>query len=135
MPAVTYSPTLVTAVLPPRPADPILVAISELLLRDRLINNGYPEQALQTELNRQIPHILWKWYRAAWELNKSEKYLGRIAAIAKEVIGGELLSDQARLAMQKDLAMFSQQEITKRAKLDFSLPGKQQGCKGFEMEK
>ncbi len=45
---------------------------------------------------------LWKWHRAAHELGKSENYLRRIVEVARGVVQGNGLSDQAKAAMQHD---------------------------------
>jgi hypothetical protein len=45
---------------------------------------------------------LWEWHGAAVALGKSEGYLSRITEVAREVVKGEGLSENARVAMQQD---------------------------------
>lgn len=54
---------------------------------DRLIYDKHPKQATRLEKNRTLS-ILWRWYVIAQSLEKTERYLKRIAEVAREVIQG-----------------------------------------------
>lgn len=79
---------------------------------DRLIYDGQPEQARNSQRDKQALSGLWKWHRVAFEMDRSERYLHRIVEVAKSVAAGESLSDQAVAAMKNDLEIFSQVAIS-----------------------
>jgi hypothetical protein len=74
---------------------------------ERLIWDGQPENAPQPERDEQMGE-LWQWHRAAHEVGRAVGYLQRITEVARGVVQGEALSEQARNAMRQDLSAFEQ---------------------------
>ena len=69
---------------------------------ERLLARGQMEQEQLDRGDKQTLQALWKWHRVAREAGKSDKYLSRIAVVAREVVEGKQLSEQAVAAMQQD---------------------------------
>ncbi len=72
---------------------------------ERLVWDGHSEQLVHEggqSFNKEVMRSLWKWHRVTHELGKSENYLGRIVEVARGVVQGNMLSEQARAAMQHD---------------------------------
>jgi DNA primase len=70
---------------------------------ERLVNDGYPDQARPSELDKQTMRSLWQWHQAAKRLGQSAAYLSRITEVARAVLQGEPLSESAKTTMQRDL--------------------------------
>jgi C-terminal domain on Strawberry notch homologue/Toprim-like/Protein of unknown function (DUF3991)/MutS domain I len=77
---------------------------------ERLLAQGQsePEQGQADFGDKQTLQALWKWHRVAREAGKSDKYLSRITVVAREVVEGKPLSEQALAAMRQD---FQSQEL------------------------
>jgi hypothetical protein len=54
---------------------------------------------------------LWQWHRVAQEVGRSAGYLQRITEVAREVAQGKGLSEQAKVAMMKDLKSFGERQV------------------------
>jgi C-terminal domain on Strawberry notch homologue/Toprim-like/P-loop containing NTP hydrolase pore-1/Protein of unknown function (DUF3991)/MutS domain I len=73
---------------------------------ERLVAEQHPAQvrpALVERGDQPTLQTLWKWHRVARDEGKSEKYLRRITEVAREVVDGKLLSEQATAAMARDI--------------------------------
>ena len=70
---------------------------------ERLVQDGYPDQARQSELDKQTLRSLWQWHQAAKILGKSEAYLRRITEVASATSQGNPLPEKAKLVMKRDL--------------------------------
>ena len=69
---------------------------NEVLVNPERSGNGW--QQSRPELGQ-----LWRWHGAAVALGRPEGYLSRITEVAREVAKGQLLSEKAIAAMQRDL--------------------------------
>jgi hypothetical protein len=75
---------------------------------ERLIYRECPEQASTPQRDREMMKEIWQWHRISVALGRSDKYLSRITEVARAVVKGEALSEAAKTAMQKDLAIAQQ---------------------------
>ncbi len=69
---------------------------------ERLLGHGQAEQEQPDRDDKQTLQALWKWHRVAREAGKSDKYLSRITVVARDVVEGKPLSEQALAAMRQD---------------------------------
>lgn len=91
---------------------------------------SHPHIAISVDLTQM--NRLWRWYGAATVLGRSESYLSRITAIAKEVVQGAVLSAKAKVAMERDCSAAA--NLGDKVKLDSSLAVKNQRSQGLNLE-
>ncbi|MEO1396074.1 MAG: strawberry notch C-terminal domain-containing protein [Cyanobacteria bacterium J06634_5] len=65
---------------------------------DQLMGVAQPTES------RMLLSKMWKWHTTAREIGRPEKYVKRIAEVARSCVEGESLSKKAQFAMERDLS-------------------------------
>ena len=80
---------------------------------ERLLAERLPESNRENGNDpgdRSLLRSLWHWHRAARGLGHRDGYLVRITEVAREVVDGKSLSEQAVRAMEQDIQRYQQQQ-------------------------
>jgi hypothetical protein len=89
---------------------------------ERLLAKGQVEQGQSDRGDKQTLQALWKWHRVARDVDKSDKYLSRITVVAREVVEGRPLSEQALAAMRQDFQKYNEQNLNNQSSQNRTQP-------------